>query len=188
MHHPVKLQMVVFTLFLFFFPFLFFGRGGGCLKKGRTICIHILKCKTPSINHQGTEPQITPLNQQQQQKSVVALKTRFKRTSQCIIHPLLIQLEELFRDFGRVHGQPQTLDIQLRDDVFKYFFERQPAGRPVSRRGWNGILQDGTTEGGQLAGKTDGEDLSSKVNSHINSYLNSVIGLGQVCFHMLTCC
>lgn len=122
----------------------------------------MLKCKTPSINHQGTEPQITPLNHhQQQQKSVVALKTRFKRTSRCIIHPLLIQLEELFRDFGRVDGQPQTLDIQLRDDIFKYFFERQAAGRPVSRRGWNGILQDGTTEGGQLAGKTDGEDLSS---------------------------
>lgn len=112
-----------------------------------------------SCSNQGAEPEITPLNYHHQQKPVMVLKTPIKRTSPCIIHPLLVQLEELLRDFGRVDGQPQTLDIQLRDDVLEYFFERQATGSAMSRCGWNGILQDGPTEGGQLVGQADGKDV-----------------------------
>ncbi|TNN58091.1 hypothetical protein EYF80_031690 [Liparis tanakae] len=61
--------------------------------------------------------------------------------------PPPILLKELLRDLGGVEGQPQTLDINLGDDVFEHFLQRQAAGRPVSCSGRNGILQDGSTEG-----------------------------------------
>jgi len=76
-------------------------------------------------------------------------------------HPLLIQLQELLRDLGGVEGQPQTLDIEFRDDVLENLLQRQATGRPMSRRGWNGILQDGSAECGQLTGKmTSSSSLS----------------------------
>lgn len=68
-------------------------------------------------------------------------------------HPLLIQPQQLLRDLGRVEGQPQTLDIEFRDDVLQHLLQRQATGCAVSCCGRNGILQDGSTECGQLTGK-----------------------------------
>lgn len=67
-------------------------------------------------------------------------------------HPLLVQLQQLLRDLGRVDGHPQALDIELRDDVFQNLLQRQATGRPVPGSGRNGVLQDGPPQGGQLRG------------------------------------
>lgn len=71
-------------------------------------------------------------------------------------HPLLVQLQQLLRDLGRVDGHPQALDVELGDDVFQHLLQRQAAGRPVPGGGRNGILQDGPPQGGQLRGRGGG--------------------------------
>lgn len=78
-------------------------------------------------------------------------------------HPLLIQFEELLWDSGRVESQPQTLDVQLRDDVFQDFLKWQAAGRSMPCRGWNGILQDCSTESRQLEEKINKQDLFGEI-------------------------
>lgn len=82
----------------------------------------------------------------------ITISTR-RGASPCT-HPLLVQLEKLLRDLRGVESQPQTLDVNLGDDVLQHLLQRQAAGRPVSRSGWNGVLQDGSTECRQLAEKT----------------------------------
>lgn len=74
------------------------------------------------------------------------------RVSVDATHPLLVQLQQLLRDLGRVDGHPQALDVELGDDVFQHLLQRQAAGRPVPGGGRNGILQDGPPQGGQLRG------------------------------------
>lgn len=82
-------------------------------------------------------------------------------------HPLLIQLEQLLWDLGGVEGQPQTLDIEFRDDVLQHLLQRQATGRTMSRCGRNGILQDGSTECGQLAGRKKSQLITQLIKSTV---------------------
>lgn len=74
-------------------------------------------------------------------------------------HPLLVQLQQLLRDLRGADGQPQTLDVQFRDDVFQHLFERKATSRPMPRCRWDGVLQNGSPERGQLEEKADASGL-----------------------------
>lgn len=53
-----------------------------------------------------------------------------------ITHPLFVQFEELFGDFGCAERQSQTGDVKLGDDLLQNLLERQTPHRAVpSRRG-----------------------------------------------------
>lgn len=57
-------------------------------------------------------------------------------------HPLFIQFEELFSDFGCAERQPQTGDAELGDDLFQNLLEWQTPHGAVPPRRRHRILQD----------------------------------------------
>lgn len=65
-------------------------------------------------------------------------------------HPLFIQFHELLCDLGRVEGQPQALDVELRNHVLQHFLQGQSSGCWVLCRWGNGILQDWASQGHEL--------------------------------------
>lgn len=68
-------------------------------------------------------------------------------------HPLLVQFQQLLWNLGRVDGHSQALDVELWDDVLQHLLQRQTAGRSVPGGGWNGVLENGPPQGGQLRGE-----------------------------------
>lgn len=71
-------------------------------------------------------------------------------------HPLLVQFQQLLWNLGSVDGHPQALDVELWDDVLQHLLQRQAAGRAVSGGRWNGVLEDGPPQSGQLRGEKQG--------------------------------
>lgn len=65
-------------------------------------------------------------------------------------HLLLVQLHKQLRDPGITAGQLQTLDAEFRKHKFQNVFQRKTTTHPMFGHGWDRVLQDGSSESGQL--------------------------------------
>lgn len=69
---------------------------------------------------------------------------------------MLVELQQLFGDFGGVESQAQAVDVELWDDVLQRVLQGQAPPRPVLGGCGRGVLKNGTPKRDELLNREKG--------------------------------